>query len=175
MALDKKHSPQALEIISRLNNSLETALQSMSDMNVHSSKLKDIGYDMPIFFSEVTYFGGGVNDSLSSKDDLEEALDNHSPARDITRVLSSKQKLRLETINRLGEVCKWTCVYCQKAGNEKEGPDGRVWHLDHGYPRALGGDDDPENMILSCATCNIRKGKKTVTEVLRMVLTGASK
>ena len=34
----------------------------------------------------------------------------------------------------------------------------------------LGGDNDDDNLILSCATCNIRKNKKTAMEVLRRIL-----
>lgn len=31
-------------------------------------------------------------------------------------------------------------------------------HLDHIWPRALGGDDDPANLWVLCAACNLRKG-----------------
>lgn len=74
-----------------------------------------------------------------------------------------------DLVLELGTEFYWTCVYCQKTGTQERGPDGRGWHIDHAYPKALGGDDDPDNLILACATCNIRKGKKTAIAVLKIV------
>ena len=85
---------------------------------------------------------------------------------DLVRELGLKGN---ELLKFLGPDFYWTCVYCQKAGTPEMGPDGRVWHIDHGYPKALGGDDDIENLILACATCNISKNKKTVMAVLKRV------
>lgn len=33
-------------------------------------------------------------------------------------------------------------------------------HLDHIWPRCLGGDDDPANLWLLCASCNLSKADK---------------
>lgn len=41
------------------------------------------------------------------------------------------------------------------------GPDGRNWHIDHVYPKALGGDDGLDNRVLACATCNLSKKHKS--------------
>ena len=50
------------------------------------------------------------------------------------------------------------CAYC--GGSSK-----KVGCLfDHGIPRALGGHNVAENMILACASCNSSKGMKTVSQ-----------
>jgi len=52
------------------------------------------------------------------------------------------------------------CVYC--------GIDGSIdfetfftanFAVDHVKPKALGGTDDPENLVLACHSCNLYKGK----------------
>lgn len=58
----------------------------------------------------------------------------------------------------------WVCFYCGKLGTKQTGPDGRVWHADHSYPRALGGDDLPDNMVLTCASCNLSKRASSASE-----------
>lgn len=34
---------------------------------------------------------------------------------------------------------------------------GRVYHLDHRVPTSQGGESTPENLLLSCAPCNLSK------------------
>lgn len=48
------------------------------------------------------------------------------------------------------------CVYC---GSVK-----RPFHLDHVIPLSRGGSSDPNNLVTSCAACNIAKGAKTPDE-----------
>jgi 5-methylcytosine-specific restriction endonuclease McrA len=48
------------------------------------------------------------------------------------------------------------CVYC--------GSTGRLT-LDHVVPRSRGGDSVWENVVTSCAPCNLRKGDRTPEEV----------
>jgi 5-methylcytosine-specific restriction endonuclease McrA len=50
----------------------------------------------------------------------------------------------------------WRCVYCGSAG-------GRLT-LDHVVPRSRGGDSVWENVVTSCAPCNLRKGNRTLEE-----------
>ena len=50
----------------------------------------------------------------------------------------------------------WRCVYCGSAG-------GRLT-LDHVVPRSRGGESTWENVVTSCAPCNLRKGNRTLEE-----------
>jgi 5-methylcytosine-specific restriction endonuclease McrA len=50
----------------------------------------------------------------------------------------------------------WRCVYCGDGG-------GRLT-LDHVVPRSRGGDSVWENVVTSCAPCNLRKGNRTLEE-----------
>jgi len=54
----------------------------------------------------------------------------------------------------------WKCVYC--------GSSGRLT-LDHVVPRSRGGDSVWENVVTSCAPCNLRKGNRLLEEA-RMTL-----
>src|SRR5213078_4109804 len=51
----------------------------------------------------------------------------------------------------------WRCVYCGTAS-------GRLT-LDHVIPRSLGGESVWENVVTSCAPCNLRKGNRLLHEV----------
>ena len=51
----------------------------------------------------------------------------------------------------------WRCVYCGSA-------NGRLT-LDHVIPRSKGGDSTWENVVTSCAPCNLRKGNRLPEEV----------
>jgi 5-methylcytosine-specific restriction endonuclease McrA len=50
----------------------------------------------------------------------------------------------------------WRCVYCGQNG-------GRLT-LDHVVPRSRGGDSVWENVVTSCAPCNLRKGDRLLEE-----------
>jgi len=50
----------------------------------------------------------------------------------------------------------WRCVYCGGAG-------GRLT-LDHVVPRSRGGESTWENVVTSCAPCNLRKGNRSLEE-----------
>ncbi len=51
----------------------------------------------------------------------------------------------------------WRCVYCGSSG-------GRLT-LDHVVPRSRGGDSVWENVVTSCAPCNLRKGNRLLHEI----------
>jgi 5-methylcytosine-specific restriction endonuclease McrA len=51
----------------------------------------------------------------------------------------------------------WRCVYCGTSG-------GRLT-LDHVIPRSRGGDSSWENVVTSCAPCNLRKGNRLPHEI----------
>ena len=50
----------------------------------------------------------------------------------------------------------WKCVYCGSAGRLT---------LDHVVPRSRGGDSVWENVVTSCAPCNLKKGNRLLEEV----------
>jgi hypothetical protein len=45
------------------------------------------------------------------------------------------------------------CYWCGK-------PVGASYHVDHVIPLTRGGSNGPENLVISCPTCNLRKGNK---------------
>jgi 5-methylcytosine-specific restriction endonuclease McrA len=51
----------------------------------------------------------------------------------------------------------WRCVYCGSS-------TGRLT-LDHVVPRSRGGDSTWENVVTSCAPCNLRKGNRLLHEL----------
>ena len=51
----------------------------------------------------------------------------------------------------------WRCVYCGSAG-------GRLT-LDHVVPKSRGGESVWENVVTSCAPCNLRKGNRLLDEI----------
>jgi 5-methylcytosine-specific restriction endonuclease McrA len=53
-----------------------------------------------------------------------------------------------------------SCIYC----GVKQTDVDEVFHIDHITARSLGGNDVLENLCVSCAECNRKKGAKTVAE-----------
>jgi 5-methylcytosine-specific restriction endonuclease McrA len=51
----------------------------------------------------------------------------------------------------------WRCQYC--------GAESGKLTLDHVVPRSRGGESIWENVVTSCAPCNLRKGNRTLDEV----------
>lgn len=54
------------------------------------------------------------------------------------------------------------CYYCEIRLDGK-------YHVDHTIPIARGGTNDPANLALACARCNLRKGKRTAEEFLARI------
>ena len=80
-----------------------------------------------------------------------------------------KKPKNFEVVERLGKSQSWVCFYCTAPGDNSHGPDGRVWHIEHIYPLVDGGDSKDDNLVLSCATCNLRKGRKLASDILAEV------
>ena len=55
----------------------------------------------------------------------------------------------------------WRCQYC--------GSEGKLT-LDHVVPRSRGGESNWENIVTSCAPCNLRKGNRTLEEAQMRLL-----
>lgn len=67
------------------------------------------------------------------------------------RTIFDDEKIKLQT----GQICN----YCGSA--EKLA-------LDHIFPQKFGGQDDAENLIFACKTCNSSKGKKDLMEWMKL-------
>lgn len=63
------------------------------------------------------------------------------------------KKLRFEVLKR----DDFKCRYCGRAQ-----ADGVVIHVDHVIPVAAGGRNDPENLVTSCADCNLGKSARMI-------------
>lgn len=59
---------------------------------------------------------------------------------------------RFEVLRRDGHRCR----YCGASP-----ADGAVLHVDHVVPKALGGTDDPGNLVTACEPCNAGKGSSS--------------
>lgn len=73
--------------------------------------------------------------------------DSKPDPRDERKPLSSR--LRFEVLRR----DDFTCNYCGARG-----PEGAQLTVDHVIPAALGGSDEPTNLVTACFDCNAGKG-----------------
>lgn len=71
-------------------------------------------------------------------------------------------RFTVHDINRIYDEQKGLCAYCGKK------LDGN-YHVDHVMPICRGGSNWPENLALSCPTCNLRKREKTAEEFLAIL------
>lgn len=58
------------------------------------------------------------------------------------------QDVQKQYVNQKGK-----CYYCKKKV-------GKVYHVDHVIPLIRGGSNGPENIVIACPTCNLRKNDK---------------
>ena len=70
----------------------------------------------------------------------------------------------------VGERDGWQCRYC--ATDLAHNPFLPSPTLDHVLPKSRGGKDDPNNLVLCCASCNSRKGARTPSEWLQAMQEG---
>jgi hypothetical protein len=74
--------------------------------------------------------------------------------------------LKRKRISRRRRAIFWRgegrCHYC-RTKLDINGP----FHCEHMVPLALGGDDQPLNLVPSCPSCNSRKGPRTALEMFR--------
>ncbi len=103
---------------------------------------------------------------FKGKAEVLETLDR--PLRSATSTFVWPHVIRLVTYVRVPRTVKrkisrralfardgWKCVYCGSAGRLT---------LDHVVPRSRGGDSVWENVVTSCAPCNLRKADRLVEE-----------
>jgi 5-methylcytosine-specific restriction endonuclease McrA len=105
---------------------------------------------------------------FKGKAEVVEALDR--PLRSATDTYSWPHVIRLVQYVRVPRLVQrkisrralfardgWRCVYCGTS-------TGRLT-LDHVVPRSRGGDSTWENVVTSCAPCNLRKGDRLLHEL----------
>lgn len=98
----------------------------------------------------------------------------HCRASDRPAFKDSHRERRLKLLQDIGAAGSWVCVYCLRSGDEEHGPDGRRWHIDHLFPRAEGGDSKKDNLVLSCASCNLQKNRSLLQDFLTKRLAASS-
>jgi len=76
-----------------------------------------------------------------------------------------------EKVNRdkfiIFERDNFKCIYCGRSPAE----DGVKLHVDHIYPRILGGEDKAYNLATACEDCNLSKGKSLINAYRRLLKT----
>ena len=75
-----------------------------------------------------------------------------------------KSKARKSHIRRLLGFKGPVCWYCGGEGDEENGPNGRIWHLDRIHPGKKGGRYRKGNLALACSDCNLDKRGKDPLE-----------
>jgi HNH endonuclease len=104
---------------------------------------------------------GILGEAYADEEESEEALEAAHAERRASG--DGKISLRIRAIVAYGQVC----AYCSRKGTALLGPDGKAWHLDRIHPGALGGEYVPENVVLSCQACNLRKSDSLLRVVVR--------
>lgn len=82
--------------------------------------------------------------------------DQDLPVPDAGAKPKAVSKRRREVFEKSGG----RCFYCQAPISIN------AYHVEHQFPRALGGDDTPLNLVAACAPCNLAKRDKTALEFI---------
>lgn len=75
--------------------------------------------------------------------------------------MGTSKRLRFRVLER----DSFTCTYC---GNTPS--NGSVLHVDHVFPKASGGADTLENLVTSCADCNLGKADQVSAAAMSIAL-----
>lgn len=67
-----------------------------------------------------------------------------------------------EDVWAMAESQDWLCAFCEE-------PLFAEYHVDHLQPLSRGGSNFPQNLAVTCPTCNLRKGAKTLMEFLPLL------
>jgi 5-methylcytosine-specific restriction endonuclease McrA len=82
-----------------------------------------------------------------------------SKVREAPKVIPGKRISRRR--RQIFDEAQGKCHYCQTVLTL----DGK-WHVEHKMPKALGGGNEPGNLVASCAPCNHQKRDKTDLEFI---------
>lgn len=151
---------------------IEDILSLIAEYNEIRDGLADLGYvgtaddpEAQVPYLELIGSGGCGNVMIRDASDLEPFWKTGPIAArgpiGIPRMPMAAQRARL------GKESGWKCHYCHSKGCEQFGPDQRIWRVDHSYPVIRGGDNQKDNLVLACATCNLQKHAATALEYFR--------
>lgn len=166
------NSPAALKLFATAAAQIETIHLLMSEYEEIRAVLEELGYGTmnfalgsefnPLPHLELT----GGNCIIDGPEVLDEFV-SQGPIRRVTVEQAAKVRRfpQMAERDRLGAETGWTCFYCQGKGDDAKGPDRRAWHVDHVYPVSRGGDDEQDNHVLACATCNLKKHTASALEI----------
>jgi hypothetical protein len=99
--------------------------------------------------------------------------------RDTAKVLRPKPSIGfsaqyVDLVIALGERDGWDCHYCGSPLRfEGVSSEGKYLQVDHKQARAAGGTNERSNLVLSCQTCNNRKGARYSYEEFLRLTNGA--
>jgi len=85
---------------------------------------------------------------------VERPLFSHNEVR--RRVLMRNGSTTVSSWRVAKDVFGGRCAYCRRNGG--------ALHRDHVVPLSRGGFDTPQNVVPSCASCNLSKGDRDVRE-----------
>lgn len=89
-------------------------------------------------------------------------LEHERAAREVEALRKERQK-SVPSIpkrrQRIFDESGGRCHYCETVLTL----DGK-WHIEHKHPRALGGGNEPNNLVASCVPCNMKKRDSTDVE-----------
>lgn len=80
-------------------------------------------------------------------------------AKEISNRILNKKSRSLSLRFRILHRDNFKCVYCGRAAK-----DGVILHVDHVYPKSLGGGYEEENLVTACFECNLGKKDCILTE-----------
>lgn len=162
-------SEAALRLFAAAKAHIESAIEIQDAYNEIAEALSAMGYgdeppmhgQQPVYRMNVDWF----NCTMQGPEDLDYFV-LEGPKRRPIPMTGRQGNLQLQK-RKIASVQGWQCFYCGIAGDEDRGPDGRVWHIDHYYPVAKGGDSELDNLVLSCATCNLDKKAMLAADYFR--------
>lgn len=171
----KPSNPIAKLLFSQAKGRLRRILALIDEFNEIGDALDDLGYrgpqgpeypvDQHFPFLELTGVVGGCI-TIRAADELDPYWESGVTAKP-KGIAAVPRVSQLAERKRLGEETGWKCFYCSRKGDAEKGPDRRAWHVDHVYPLSRAGDDQPDNHVLACATCNLQKHDASALEYIQ--------
>lgn len=96
------------------------------------------------------------------------ACNNRSARRSISKSYKARRRQHEEGGDSTAAIHAWeraqekVCYWCRK-------PCAVAYHVDHYFPLARGGTHAISNLVISCPTCNMRKGAKNPLDFAALI------